>query len=115
MRCNERRRYSLAKPCQSRSTPCRVPHSASTATRPECQSRIVPPVSKASTLTSRIPGSSDRAAHARSRHHEIADDQLETLVVARLQCLTQSMDRSTDRGLVPEPVAELAARWLGGS
>jgi len=73
-----------------------------------------PPVSKASTLISCIPGSSARTAHARCRHHEITGDQFEPLVVARQTRLAQCMDRGARRGLVPEPVAELAAPGATG-
>ena len=49
------------------------------------------------------------------RHHEIADDQPQPLVLARLQGQAQGMDRRPGRGLVPQPVAELAARRPGGA
>src|SRR5271165_5091299 len=61
------------------------------------------------------PQCSARAAHARGRYQEIAGDQLEPLVVAREASLAQRVDRSTSRGLVPQPAAELAARRLVGA
>src|SRR6516165_1142194 len=113
IRRSERRRCSFASACQSRSIPCAMPHAAIAAVKPACQSSTVPPVSKARTLICFMLSSA--GTHPCGRHHEVADDQPQTLVFMRLQHLAQNVERRPGRGLVPEPVGELAARRLRGS
>src|SRR6516165_5802419 len=113
IRRSERRRYSFASACQSRSIPWAVPHAAIAAVKPACQSSTVPPVSKARTLICFMLSSA--GSHPCGWHHEVADDQTQTLVFLHLQHLAQNVERRPDRGPVPEPVGELEARRLRGS
>src|SRR5579862_3339517 len=111
IRRSARRRYSLANSCQSPSTPRRAPHSPSAATRPLCQSRIVPPVSNATTLIASILPRG-LIADANGRHDKPADQFL-PLVLAGQQRRPQRVQRGADAGFVPQPVAELPARRSG--
>ena len=110
IRRSERRRCSFASACQSRSIPWAVPHAAIAAVKPACQSSTVPPVSKARTFICFMLSSA--GTHPCGWHHEVADDQPQTLVFMRLQYLAQNVDRRPGRGLAPEPVSELEARRL---